>query len=99
VKSNKVFSNCLNQKIYVIQWLKVSGSFSETKTIFCRFVTVVDTLADSYVLKSSEVSGFAAEMAFKRKHSIYSSIIQRGNAASIWGTFPDSAILSEIFVL
>jgi hypothetical protein len=25
--------------------------------------------------------------------------IQRGNAASIWGTFPDSAILSEIFVL
>jgi hypothetical protein len=26
-------------------------------------VTVVDTLADSYVLKTSEVSGFAAEMA------------------------------------
>jgi hypothetical protein len=25
--------------------------------------------------------------------------IQRGNAASIRGTFPDSAILSEIFVL
>jgi hypothetical protein len=25
--------------------------------------------------------------------------IQRGNAASIWGTFPDSPILSEIFVL
>jgi hypothetical protein len=32
-------------------------------------VTVVDTLADSYVLKSSEVSGFAAEMACKRKHT------------------------------
>jgi hypothetical protein len=105
-------------------------------------VTVVDTLADSYVLKSSEVSGFAAEMACKRKHSKYSSIIssnyvfkglafetlgpwckeaidfinvignrliaesgdsksknQSGNAASIRGTFPDSAILSEIFVL
>ncbi|KAH0814781.1 hypothetical protein GEV33_008010 [Tenebrio molitor] len=115
-------------------------------------VTVVDTLADSYVLKSSEVSGFAAEMACKRKHSKYSSIIssnyvfkglafetlgpwckeaidfinvignrliaesgdskskkflferislaiQRGNAASIRGTFPDSAVLSEIFVL
>jgi hypothetical protein len=115
-------------------------------------VTVVDTLADSYVLKTSEVSGFAAEMACKRKHSKYSSIIssnyvfkglafetlgpwckeaidfidvignrltaesgdskskkflferislaiQRGNAASIRGTFPDSAILSEIFVL
>jgi hypothetical protein len=115
-------------------------------------VTVVDTLADSYVLKSSEVAGFAAEMACKRKHSKYSSIIssnyvfkglafetlgpwckeaidfinvignrliaesgdlkskkflferislaiQRGNAASIRGTFPDSAILSEIFVL
>jgi hypothetical protein len=29
-------------------------------------VTVVDTLADSYVLKTSEVSGLAAEMACKR---------------------------------
>jgi hypothetical protein len=38
-------------------------------------VTVVDTLADNYVLKTSEVSGFAAEMACKRKHSKYSSII------------------------
>jgi hypothetical protein len=38
-------------------------------------VTVVDTLADSYVLKTTEVSGFAAEMACKRKHSKYSSII------------------------
>jgi hypothetical protein len=38
-------------------------------------VTVVDTLADRYVLKSSEVSGFAAEMACKRKHSKYSSTI------------------------
>jgi hypothetical protein len=28
-------------------------------------VTIVDTLADSYVLKTSEVSGFAAEMACK----------------------------------
>jgi hypothetical protein len=117
-----------------------------------RSFTVTYTLADSYVLKSSEVSGFAAEMACKRKHSKYSSIIssnyvfkglafetlgpwckeaidyinvignrliaesgdskskkflferislaiQRGNAASIRGTFPDSAILSEIFVL
>jgi hypothetical protein len=38
-------------------------------------VTVVDTLADSYVLKTSEISGFAAEMICKRKHSKYSSII------------------------
>jgi hypothetical protein len=38
-------------------------------------VTVVDTLADSYVLKTSEASGFAAEMACKRKHNKYSSII------------------------
>jgi hypothetical protein len=115
-------------------------------------VTVVDAPADSYVLKTSEVSGFAAEMTCKRKHSKYSSIIssnyifkslafetlgpwckeaidfinvignrltaesgdskskkflfersslaiQRGNAPSIRGTFPDSALLSEIFVL
>jgi hypothetical protein len=38
-------------------------------------VTIVDTLADSYVLKTSEVSGLAAGMACKRKHSKYSSII------------------------
>jgi hypothetical protein len=38
-------------------------------------ITVVDTLADSYVLKTFEVSGFAAEMACKHKHSKYSSII------------------------
>jgi hypothetical protein len=38
-------------------------------------VTIVDTLADSYVLKTSEVSGLAAEMVGKRKHSKYSSII------------------------
>jgi hypothetical protein len=103
-------------------------------------------------LKTSEVSGFAAEMACKRKHSKYSSIIsanyifkglafetldpwckeaidfnnvigdrliaesgdskskkflferisleiQRGNAASIRGTFPDSTLWSKIFVL
>jgi hypothetical protein len=37
-------------------------------------VTIVDTLANSYILKTSEVSGFAAEMACKRKQQ-YSSII------------------------
>jgi hypothetical protein len=117
-----------------------------------KLIFIVNTLADSSVLKTSEVSDFAAEMACKRKHSKYSSIIssnyilnglvfetldpwckeaidfinvignrliaesgdskskkflferislaiQRGNAASIRGTFPDSAFLSEIFVL
>jgi hypothetical protein len=33
------------------------------------------TIVDSYVLKTSEVSGFTTEMACKRKHSKYSSII------------------------
>jgi hypothetical protein len=106
-------------------------------------------ILDSYVLKRSEVSGFAADMSCKRKYStIISSnyvfkglafetlgpwrkeaidfinvigtrfitesadskskkflferislAIQRGNAASIRGTFPDSTLLSEIFVL
>jgi hypothetical protein len=36
-------------------------------------VGIVDTLADSYVLKTSEVSGFAAEMA--NANSKYISII------------------------
>jgi hypothetical protein len=86
-------------------------------------------------LKSSEVSGFAAEMACKRKHNKYSSIIssnyifkglafetlgpwckeainfinvignrliaELGNSTwkSIRGAFPDSALLSKIFLL
>jgi hypothetical protein len=114
-------------------------------------VTFVDTLADSYVLKTSEVSGVTAEMvananivnvsiissnyifkglAFetlgpwckdaivfiyviedrliaesgdsKSKKFLFERIslaIQRGNAASIRGNFPDSTLLSEIFVL
>jgi hypothetical protein len=116
--------------------------------VYCRRYTCRTV----YVLKTSEVSGFAAEMACKRKHNKYRSIIssnyifkglafetlgpwcketidfinvigdrliaesgdskskkflferislaiQRGNAASIRGTFPDSALLSEIFAL
>jgi hypothetical protein len=39
------------------------------------FLPSIDTLTDSYVLKISEVSGFAAEMVCKRKHSKYSLII------------------------
>jgi hypothetical protein len=119
----------------------ISNPTDSTKTVFFF-----------YVLKTSEVSGFAAEMACKRKHNKYRSIIssnyifkglafetlgpwcketidfinvigdrliaespdskskkflferislaiQRGNAASIRGTFPDSALLSEIFAL
>jgi hypothetical protein len=51
----------------LVPWIKAQPSVWD--------VTIVDTLADSYVLKTSEVSGFAAEMACKRKHSKYSSII------------------------
>jgi hypothetical protein len=39
-------------------------------------VTIVDTLPDSYVMKTPDVSGFAAEMACKRKQQIqYESIV------------------------
>jgi hypothetical protein len=38
-------------------------------------LAIVDTLADSYVLKTSEVSGLAAEMVGNRKHSKYSLTI------------------------
>jgi hypothetical protein len=45
----------------------------------------VDTLADSYVLKTAEVSGFAAEMACKRQNSKYSSIISSNYFyGSVW---------------
>jgi hypothetical protein len=39
------------------------------------YATFVNTLANSYVLKTAEVSGFVAEMACKRKHSKYILII------------------------
>jgi hypothetical protein len=50
-------------------------------------VTIVDTLADSYVLKTSEVSSFAAELACKRKNSsiISSNYIFKGLAFETLG--------------
>jgi hypothetical protein len=73
----------------VLPLVKINTRISETSCMHVREreksvnkgqplvwdVTVVDTLADSYVLKTSEVSGFAAEMACKRKHNKYRSII------------------------
>ncbi|KAH0810808.1 hypothetical protein GEV33_011983 [Tenebrio molitor] len=55
-------------------------------------VTIVDTLANSYVLKTSEVSGFAAEMICKRKRSKYSSIIFKGLAFESFGLWCKEAI-------
>jgi hypothetical protein len=112
-------------------------SISSFHTVYLR-----DTLANCYVFKTSEVSGFAAEMAIISSNYIFKGLafetlgpwcketidfinvienrliaesgdskskkflferislaIQRGNAASIRGTFPDSALLSEIFAL
>jgi hypothetical protein len=50
----------------------------------------------------SKVSLIAESGDSKSKKFLFARIflaIQRGNTASILGTFPDSAILSEIFVL
>jgi hypothetical protein len=57
-------------------------------------VTIVDTLADSYVLKTSEVSGFVAEMACKRKHSsiISSNYVFKGLAFEALGPWCKEAI-------
>jgi hypothetical protein len=50
-------------------------------------VTIVDTLADNYVLNISEVSGFAAEIACKHKYSsiISSNYIFKGLAFETLG--------------
>jgi hypothetical protein len=55
-------------------------------------VTIVDTLADSYVLKTSQVS--AAEMTCKRKHNsiISSNYIFKGLAFETLGTWCKEAI-------
>jgi hypothetical protein len=71
-KLSKEYCNAIFKQKFVVNTLKSYIYFSRC---FSTLVFIVDTLADSYILKTSEVSDFAAEVACKRKHSKYSSII------------------------
>jgi hypothetical protein len=146
--TNEFFKDSL----YIINMYIQGVIASCTNILTTSYWLHVELGKNIYVKILCQNSGSAAEMACKRKHSKYSSIIssnyvfkglafetlgpwckeaidfinvignrliaesgdskskkflferislaiQRGNAASIRGTFPDSAILSEIFVL
>jgi hypothetical protein len=72
--------------------------------VTCSSVAAVEILVHSkpWLLKAQCNIFIAESDDSKSKKFLFersSLAIQRGNAASIRGTFPDSAILSEIFVL
>jgi hypothetical protein len=55
-------------------------------------LATVDTLADSYVLRTSEVSGFAAEKACKYSSIISSNYVFKGLAFETLGPWCKEAI-------
>jgi hypothetical protein len=66
------------------------GLAFETLGPWCKeAIDFIDVIGNRLIA----ASGDSEEIPFRE------DAIQRGNAASIRGTFPDSAILSEIFVL
>jgi hypothetical protein len=80
----KVEINNCNSKI-VLQYLLLSDQRG--------LINVINVIGNRLIAESGDSK--SKKFLFER----ISLAIQRGNAASIRGTFPDSAILLEIFVL
>jgi hypothetical protein len=76
---------------------KQKGLAFETLGPWCKkaidFINFINVIGNRLIAESGDSK--SKKFLFER----ISLAIQRGNAASIRGTFPDSAILSEIFVL
>jgi hypothetical protein len=80
------------QKFYVNYVFK--GLAFETLGPWCKeAIDFINVIGNRLIAESGNSK--SKKFLFER----ISLAIQRGNAASIRGTFPDSAILSEIFVL
>jgi hypothetical protein len=69
-----------------IKVILVNGTLKET-------IDFINVIGDRLIAESGDSK--SKKFLFER----ISLAIQRGNAASIRGTFPDSALLSEIFAL
>jgi hypothetical protein len=69
-----------------IKVILVNGTLKET-------IDFINVIGDRLIAESGDSK--SKKFLFER----ISLAIQRGNAASIRGTFPDSALISEIFVL
>jgi hypothetical protein len=63
--------------------------------IFLLVINECRTIFNTILGKTFKINSKSKKFLFER----ISLAIQRGNAASIRGTFPDSALLSEIFAL
>jgi hypothetical protein len=72
----------------------VSYFFSKMKSITCKeAIDLINVIGNRLIAESGDSK--SKKFLFER----ISLAIQRGNAASIRGTFQDSALLSEIFAL
>jgi hypothetical protein len=75
-------------------WLKQTSVFYFSIFPWCKeTIDFINVIGDRLIAESGDS---------KSKKFLFERIflaIQRGNAASIRGTFPDSALLSEIFAL
>jgi hypothetical protein len=72
----------------------VDSALSQIIFIWCKeTIDFINVIGDRLIAESGDSK--SKKFLFER----ISLAIQRGNAASIRGTFPDSALLSEIFAL
>jgi hypothetical protein len=96
------FSHLLRLQSFRITLYKTLDTRSFIDTLYRVMYKALGAKKPSISLMSSETD-LSRNQAIQNQRNSFSSrislAIQRGNAASIRGTFPDSAILSEIFVL
>jgi hypothetical protein len=79
---------------YVVSNYIFKGLAFETLGPWCKeTIDFINVIGDRLIAESGDSK--SKKFLFER----ISLAIQRGNAASIRGTFPDSALLSEIFAL
>jgi hypothetical protein len=100
VESNKRFSYffCVGTYFLMFNNLIINYIFKglafETLGPWCKeTIDFINVIGDQLIAESGDSK--SKKFLFER----ISLAIQRGNAASIRGTFPDSALLSEIFAL
>jgi hypothetical protein len=95
-----LFSFVLDMSIMLLICSIISSNYVfkglafETLGLWCKeAIDFINVIGNRLIAESGDSK--SKKFLFER----ISLAIQRGNAASIRGTFPDSAILSEIFVL
>jgi hypothetical protein len=75
------------------------GNHNDNKVWITIFFLKCQKMTAKIFLAGMVHIGLRICVFYKKEDFFLHFYLQRGNAASIRGTFPDSAILSEIFVL